>query len=295
MIVNKFHSHARFLITSMLEGQDDQDWHKSPFLRYYKHYFPVSCVYQRNSLLAYGNFQVTYDEVESRLHPRRQPKQAKAASPAAHTTAHQKQGAMAQRREKPTEHRNVRRSGRQAGPEIPRTPKQSSRHTVADDTSGDESYDSNERVIQAGTKRKSKSILQPKGSKFSKKAAGRRQSLPSITDQADEKSADSDDEAERPELSPLAAVTQREPLHRHQPSRRTAEVKMVTYDIPSDRPQGPGDLWTCTFENCNHRVHQGLTSKGTAQIKEHFQEHARKAQEQIDLALSESRPYLPVR
>lgn len=44
--VDKFHSHARFLITSMLEGQDNQDWSNSLMLRYYKHHFGVSFLHR---------------------------------------------------------------------------------------------------------------------------------------------------------------------------------------------------------------------------------------------------------
>ena len=150
-------------------------------------------------------------------------------------------------------------------------------------------------VIEAGTKRKSRSILQPKGSKFSRKAASRRQNQASVADEPGAATSDQDDEVAPPEVSPLAAVSQREILHPYPPPRKTFELEMVVCDIPSDQPQGPGDLWTCQFENCNQRVHEASKPKGKAQIKSHFQEHARRAQEKIDLALAESRPYLPVR
>ncbi|KAL8706865.1 MAG: hypothetical protein Q9201_000134 [Fulgogasparrea decipioides] len=276
--VSRFHSHARFLITSMLEGQDDQDWHRSPFLRYYKRHFPE-----------------IYDEVDTRLHPGRQSKQAKVNSNPTQATTYKKQVPMVPPIRKSNSQVSGQRPGRQTRSNAPRTPAQTSRQGRMDDTSDDESYDSNGKVIEAGTKRKSKSILQPKGSKFSKKAAGRRQGLPPTTDGADEASPGSDDKIEPPEISPLAAMALRETPYQPQLPRKVAEVKMVSYDIPTEQPQGPGDLWNCTFENCNHRVHEGSKPKGKSQIKDHFQEHARKAQEKIDLALSESRPYLPVR
>lgn len=150
-------------------------------------------------------------------------------------------------------------------------------------------------VIEAGTKRKSRSILQPKGSKFSKKAASRRQNLDSVADEPGDATSDQDDEVAPPEVSPLAAASQRGPPPQYHPPRNTIELEMVVCDIPSDQPQGPGDLWTCQFENCNQRVHEASKPKGKAQIKSHFQQHARRAQEKIDLALAESRPYLPVR
>lgn len=201
---------------------------------------------------------------------------------------------MAQTRSSQENHINTHRTRRHVRDELPKTPLRSTGHADETDTSGDEEYDANGKVIQAGTKRKSKSILQPKGSKFSKKAAGRRQSLPAITSEKEEGSTESNGDDELPEPSPLAAMAPRESHYPHYLPRKVTEVKMISYDIPSDKPQGPGDLWTCSFENCNQRVHEASKPKGKAQIREHFQLHARQAQEKIDLALAESRPYLPV-
>ena len=77
--------------------------------------------------------------------------------------------------------------------------------------------------------------------------------------------------------------------------RKYLELKVVDYDLPSTEPQGPGDLWTCTFESCFHRVHEASKLDGKARIMEHFDTHATQAREKIDLALNESRPYLPVK
>ena len=190
--------------------------------------------------------------------------------------------------------RASRRSTRRDRAQSPKTPENPLKAITEPDTSGDEEYDSDGKLIKPGTKRKSKSILQPKGSKFSKKAAGRRQNHPPIgNDEATDALSDEDPVQQEP--SPLATVTPRHPAYPYFKPPKTEEVLMVSYEVPSNRPQGPGDLWTCTLENCNHRVHRGSTSKGQAQIKEHFQLHACQAQEKIDLALRESRPYLPVK
>ncbi|KAI4233944.1 MAG: hypothetical protein LQ349_004091 [Xanthoria aureola] len=277
--VDRFHSHARFLITSMLEGQDNQDWSTSLMLRYYKHHF-----------------EDIYEEVVNRLHPQRQLKQAKAKPQIVQTNIQRKQAAVARVPDNSNRQAITGRPRRcRPAPEIPRTPKQPRIPSGDTDTSGDEEYDSSGMVIEAGTKRKSRSILQPKGSKFSRKAASRRQNQASVADEPGAATSDQDDEVAPPEVSPLAAVSQREILHPYPPPRKTVELEMVVCDIPSDQPQGPGDLWTCQFENCNQRVHEASKPKGKAQIKSHFQEHARRAQEKIDLALAESRPYLPVR
>ncbi len=151
--------------------------------------------------------------------------------------------------------------------------------------------------------RKRKSILQPKGSKFSRKAAGRCNSLRAARSQDDETMED---------VSPIAiattvAATQNH--NKHQPRSDAAisevpyheylpnpyiEVKLVHYDLPTNLPQGPGDLWSCEFEGCTKRVYEGSTKEGKQKIKEHFQEHEASAKEKIDLVMNERRPYLPV-
>ncbi|KAI4086296.1 MAG: hypothetical protein LQ344_007665 [Seirophora lacunosa] len=246
-----------------------------------------------------------YEETESRLYPPRHPRLGKTKLPSkehqrktlpSRTVIAQKNG-----------HTRSHRTRLSARDEVPHTPLQPNGRMNDTDTSGDEEHDGNGNLIRAGTKRKSKSILRPKGSKFSKKNAGRRPSLPTLVGDIERLNSISDSEDEVSEASPLAAVATREsppgfPREALRESsypcyepRKFKEVKMVSYDVPSDQPQGPGDLWTCAFENCNRRVHEASKPKGKAQIREHFQDHARQAQEKIDLALSEARPYLPVR
>lgn len=250
---------------------------------------------------AYSGTQDIYEEVESRLHPQRQFNRGRAKDLVTVAASEQKQTSRPQARAVTDAHKHTYRTrSRRDRDENPHTPQQSKPYIGDTDTSGDEDYDSDGEVIKAGTKRKTKSILRPKGSKFSKKNNRRRQSLSAIVDDGEATSAAEDG---LPQPSPLAAVAPREPprepprdsTYPYYLPRKVTEVKMVSYDIPTDQPQGPGDLWTCNFQNCNHRVHQASKPKGKAQIKEHFQNHARQAQEKIDLALSESRPYLPVR
>ena len=160
--------------------------------------------------------------------------------------------------------------------------------------------------------RKRKSILQPSGGKYSKKAAGRRKGPPAMTSANDSQEASDQDLAA--DDSPLTTLRNAKDLELltnpstdrftpdpdHPPSpkflpRKYLELKVVSYDVPSPDPQGPGDLWTCTFEGCYHRVHEASTAAGKKRIKEHFKTHATQAQEKIDLVLDESRPYLPVK
>ncbi|KAK4696788.1 hypothetical protein P7C71_g1181, partial [Lecanoromycetidae sp. Uapishka_2] len=152
----------------------------------------------------------------------------------------------------------------------------------------------------------------PSGGKFSNKAAARRGNLAATRDSdARQQGDEEDDFGEEPiETSPITTIrnaedlelltnppTNRSPVATLSPEflpRKYLQLKVVEYELPSTTPQGPGDLWTCTFEGCFHRVHEASTSTGKSRIKGHFKSHATQAQEKIDLALDESRPYLPV-
>ena len=159
--------------------------------------------------------------------------------------------------------------------------------------------------------RKRKSILQPSGGKYTRKAAGRRRSPPVLYNNQHGEH-DSNNEPLSSEEPPVTTLRNAEdlklvtnpPTNRPFPDdnsgpkflpRKYLELKVVEYDLPSSDPQGPGDLWTCTFEGCFYRVHEASTPDGKLRIKEHFRNHASQAQEKIDLVLTESRPYLPVR
>lgn len=182
-------------------------------------------------------------------------------------------------------------------------------------SSGDELRDEDERSHPLNP-RKRKSILQPTGSKYSRKAAGRRRSIPFIDQTAAENKGDPvgvDDNSALQEVSQFPPVKHQDIVHLSSHTRANHPlstsnpaayhsyfpgkyhgIKVIKYDIPSNRPQGPGDLWTCTFKACGHRVHEGSTANGIERIKAHFEAHTQQAQEKVDLAYKESRPYLPV-
>lgn len=191
-------------------------------------------------------------------------------------------------------------------------------HSIKPDSGSDQdtatSGETNETVgNKKATFQKRKSILQPSGSKFSKKAAGRRRSLPAIDlevtgQDVEEDSADSKQvERESPSLPPIdrkqmslhtrgsqpTATTSPATYHDYLP-KKYVEVKLVAHSLPSCRPDGLDDIWTCPFDTCGHKVREASSTAGNTSIKDHFQMHAREAQEKIDLVYKESRPYLPV-
>ena len=198
-----------------------------------------------------------------------------------------------------------KRANRQAQP---RTPIKGRAEAIeisgsSDEDAADETPDPQE------TSRKRKSILQPKGSKYSKKATGRCQSFRAAGTGSD---LGEDEDLVMKDVSPLATAAPRASATKQLPTkkhtsvlddyashheylpRKYVETKLVRYQLPSIEPQGPGDLWTCTFEGCRQRVHAASTPDGKERIKAHFKEHAESAKAKIDLALEESRPYLPV-
>ena len=159
--------------------------------------------------------------------------------------------------------------------------------------------------------RKRKSILQPSGGKTARKAAGRRKSLLALggSTEGSRRVEINEEDSQCSGRSPITTIRtagelelltnpprEGSPAHglRYLP-QKYLELRLVEYGLPSPEPQGPGDLWSCTFEGCFCRVHQASTLDGKARIIEHFKTHATQAQEKIDLALNESRPYLPVK
>lgn len=189
---------------------------------------------------------------------------------------------------------------------LPETPP--SNH-ILDSVSSDEKEDDIPNVLT----RKRKSILQPSGGKTARKAAGRRKSLLAVDGsiKGSHEDEENDEDSLFSEGSPITTIRTAEDLElltnppregspddAHDPKylpRKYLELRVVEYDLPSTEPQGPGDLWTCTFEGCFHRIHEASKPDGKARIMEHFKTHAAQAQDKIDLALNESRPYLPVK
>lgn len=168
-----------------------------------------------------------------------------------------------------------------------------------------------------GITHKRKSILRPSGGKSAKKAkttATSQRSLPSLDE--DGRTTDENwEEAAKPlNESPITTIKNGEHLelitnppsergdNESQPQsypprylpRKYLELSVSKYEIPSTQPQGPGGLWTCTFEGCHARVHQATTDAGQAGIKEHLKTHITDTKNKIDLVLDEAKPYLPV-
>ena len=201
--------------------------------------------------------------------------------------------------------RNTKGQARRPGKQ-PQTP-ESQDEEPDEETDGDEILN---RLSDSIITRKRKSVLRPAGGKSSKKAAGRRQSFRSGKEENDSSElshsvesptpgkgfstrADQDD-APDVTTSPPAATTALDSALAVLPVRRTA-VKITQHSLPSYEPQGPGDTWTCQFDECKYKVYNATKPESRAIIKSHFRTHAEQAQEKLDLIYQESRPYLPVK
>lgn len=295
-----FHEHRGFLITSMLECQEGLDWAQTPMLNYYESKFSVGQVhtYMVNNLILQ---QEEYSRIEARVFGT---SNAPKAASSENRDSSKKRKSQSPHTEGP-KGKKMRKGKASAQVErhMPVTPpsKQS-----FDSVPSDEDADDAPNVLT----RKRKSILQPSGGKTARKAAGRRKSLLAVDGAIEGSYGDeeNDEDSQYPEGSPIKTICMAEDLElltnpsREGPQaglkylpRKYLELKVVGYDLPSTEPQGPGDLWTCTFEGCVHRIHEASKPDGKVRIMEHFKTHATQAQDKIDLALNESRPYLPVK
>ncbi|MCJ1348116.1 hypothetical protein MMC31_006347 [Peltigera leucophlebia] len=63
------------------------------------------------------------------------------------------------------------------------------------------------------------------------------------------------------------------PYHTY-PPRRFLEVSVQRFELPDDRPQGPGNLWTCERPGCGYREHNAVSDEGLERVRSHIQHHA---------------------
>lgn len=63
------------------------------------------------------------------------------------------------------------------------------------------------------------------------------------------------------------------PYHTY-PPRRYLEVSVQRFELPDDRPQGPGNLWACQRPGCGFREHNAVSAEGLERVRSHIQHHA---------------------
>ena len=286
----------------MLECQEGLDWAQTPMLNYYESKFSVGHIRTWKIGHILTLLQDEYSKIKARvIGASNTPKAASSEN----IDSSKKRKSVSPRMEGTKDKKTCK--GKLVAQLERHLPETAPSEQVLDSLSSDE--DGVPNVLT----RKRKSILQPSGSKTARKAAGRRKSFLAVDGLTEcfHSKEESDEEPRPSDESPITAIRTAEDLEfltnslgegcpdddhclKYLP-RKYLELRVVEYDLPSAEPQGPGDLWTCTFEGCLHRVHEASRPDGKARIMEHFKSHATQAQEKIDLALNESRPYLPVK
>ncbi|KAI9838141.1 MAG: hypothetical protein M1837_002636 [Sclerophora amabilis] len=79
---------------------------------------------------------------------------------------------------------------------------------------------------------------------------------------------------------------------KHRPS--SPSFQLISEPLPSTRPQGPDDIWTCTVDGCKHKVFDANSDQGQKSIRAHYQSHVPEAEERLDLVWKEGGTKLPV-
>ena len=299
----------------MLEGQEGLEWEKSSIFSYFKHKFPVSAALSRLSSITSLHTQEIIAKVESRMgrssvldNSNTGYESQRRSSKSGRASGNRNVGGHPPLRKAASRHA----SNAGADQVLTKIDKSSSSSPNASADDGPETPNQNSSPENGSHKRKS--ILQPKGSKYSKKAMARRGKFP-VVNHSD--SDDSSVEEVENGASPLATIATRDmatlpnrtaaqPVkhssaldnyashHTYLPHITEKKI-LVSYPLPSTIPKGLGDVWTCTFEGCHKRVHAASTEEGKVEMQEHFRDHTTSAEEKIQLAMTESRPYLPVK
>ena len=109
-----------------------------------------------------------------------------------------------------------------------------------------------------------------------------------------EPTRDTDDTRDS-DIVPLPFATNRSKAQAQKSNRiPTHRVDILSTLLPTFEANQPGDVWSCSFDGCVHRIFGASTEQSKALIEEHYKFHAQDSQAQLDLVYQEERPYLPV-
>ena len=72
---------------------------------------------------------------------------------------------------------------------------------------------------------------------------------------------------------------------------------ITTERMPSSEPQGPGDVWVCTYDGCLRKVYGASKEPGKGLVQEHLKMHSQEGEDRVELVRKEGElaDGLPVR
>ncbi|KAL9096969.1 MAG: hypothetical protein Q9165_000933 [Trypethelium subeluteriae] len=312
---NTIYKHRHWLFTCMALGKEGIDWERTPFYKHMAERFPAgfeAAQPQNRRLKRKRNAKLKEDSVEAeRLSSmdRETGNETSTANPA-----------QSGRRGRPL--RNERLLGQST---TPLQPVKSIKSDI--DNSGDDSdAPIDRRMAQKGRgKGKSKSALRPKTTTINalrgdsddemsespmplpkrknpevlerqppKRVLRNNPQLGFDGDEAIDMPSD-DDEVEMADINQAsfeanksAALPLRwksDPLAGGGPTRPPFTI--VTEQRPSMIAQGPGDVWTCTYDGCLRRVYGASKGPGKGLIEEHLKMHSEQSEERVELVKRE--------
>ncbi|KAL9079567.1 MAG: hypothetical protein Q9157_001564 [Trypethelium eluteriae] len=312
---NAIYKHRHWLFTCMALGKEDIDWERTLFYKHMAERFPAGfeAAQPRNRRLKRKrNAKLKEDSVEAeRLSSidRDTENETKMADPA-----------VPARRERPL--RNGRLPGQSATP----LQQVKSTESDIDDSGGDSDVPIDRRTAQKGKgKGKSTSALRPKTTTVNplredsddevsespmhlpkrknpevlerqppKRLLRNNPQLGFDEDEAIDMPSDDDDvemadpnqasfEANKSAALPLRWKS--DPLAGGGPTRPPFTI--VTEQRPSMIAQGPGDVWTCTYDGCLRKVYGASKEPGKSLIEEHLKVHSEEGEERVELVKKE--------
>ena len=78
------------------------------------------------------------------------------------------------------------------------------------------------------------------------------------------------------------------------PEEEPIKILIRAEKIPSTVPRGPDNTWTCEQDGCDYIVRGSDDDECQSRIRNHFRDHEQQV-ERVSLAVTESRPHLPIK
>ena len=326
---NIIYQHRHFLFTCMALGKEDIDWERTSFYKHMAERFPAgfeAAQPMNRHLKRKRNARLMEDSVEAERVSSID-RDMKDETPTSNTPRYPAQTSLPRRRGRPPKNRTV--------PDQSATPSQQTKSARSGTEHSEEDSDARvDRSIayKGRGKGKGKSVLRPKTATsilqrgFSDDEEASESPMPLYKrkntevlerqpakrvlrnnpapgfdeDEAIDMPFD-DDDVEMLGVNQVANESAALPLRwKNDPQAEGGSTRppfaIVTEQMPSAIPQGPGDVWTCAYDGCLRKVYGASKEPGKGLVQEHLQIHSEEAEERVGLVKKEGElaPGLPV-